>query len=252
MANNPYVNKVQTADGTTIIDISDTTAVASDVASGKYFYTAAGAKTAGTGTGGGGAITINDVANATGTTAEITNAVATHHVIHLEFTDNTDTDIDLYYDDALIGTMITSYEPVTYSSKTVSLAQLDGVTWYQPSVIPIGVQLIDYTECEYNKSINQSGAEVSQDWYYLSDFTPVETSMNFSYRAGYWTYIGFYNESKTALATIAVYNYATQDPNDNNTGYGNIIGTNLPAGTKYIRISGTSDDSNHMSLIRTA
>lgn len=56
MANNPYVNKVQTADGTTIIDISDTTAVASDVASGKYFYTAAGAKTAGTGTGGGGEV----------------------------------------------------------------------------------------------------------------------------------------------------------------------------------------------------
>ena len=35
-------------------DVSDTTATASDVAQGKYFYTAAGVKTAGTGTGGGG------------------------------------------------------------------------------------------------------------------------------------------------------------------------------------------------------
>lgn len=42
-------NKV-TLDGTTLMDISDTTAVAADVALGKYFYTAGGAKTAGTAT----------------------------------------------------------------------------------------------------------------------------------------------------------------------------------------------------------
>lgn len=35
-------------------DVTDTTAGASDVASGKYFYTSAGVRTAGTGTGGGG------------------------------------------------------------------------------------------------------------------------------------------------------------------------------------------------------
>lgn len=48
MANNPYVNKVELADGTPVMDISDTTADASDVYEGKYFYTASGAKTAGT------------------------------------------------------------------------------------------------------------------------------------------------------------------------------------------------------------
>lgn len=41
----------------TALDISDTTAVASDVAQGKYFYTSAGVKTAGTASGGGGAVT---------------------------------------------------------------------------------------------------------------------------------------------------------------------------------------------------
>lgn len=54
------VDTTDTAGGTirtiTARDISDTTAVASDVASGKYFYTAAGVKTQGTASGGGSAL----------------------------------------------------------------------------------------------------------------------------------------------------------------------------------------------------
>ena len=45
---NPYVNKVQQADGTVIMDISDTTAVAADVVSGKTLYKADGEKVTGT------------------------------------------------------------------------------------------------------------------------------------------------------------------------------------------------------------
>ena len=41
-------NKVQLADGSVLIDLTDTTAVASDVAQGKYFYGADGIKIEGT------------------------------------------------------------------------------------------------------------------------------------------------------------------------------------------------------------
>ena len=45
------INKVVYGN-TTLIDLTDTTATASDVLAGKYFYTNAGVKTEGTGTGG--------------------------------------------------------------------------------------------------------------------------------------------------------------------------------------------------------
>ena len=54
-------------------DVSDTTASASDVASGKYFYTAAGVRTEGTASGGAGTVTITDTLDAAGgTIREIT------------------------------------------------------------------------------------------------------------------------------------------------------------------------------------
>lgn len=51
----PAVTLPKTGGGTaSFFDVSDTTAAASDVASGKYFYTSAGVRTQGTSSGGGG------------------------------------------------------------------------------------------------------------------------------------------------------------------------------------------------------
>ena len=51
----PAVTLPKSPSGTaTFTDVSDTTAAASDVASGKYFYTSAGVRTQGTSSGGGG------------------------------------------------------------------------------------------------------------------------------------------------------------------------------------------------------
>lgn len=55
---------------------------------------------------------------------------ATQHTIHLEFADETTTDILMYYDDSFISSTITSTVPDKYGQKTIVLASLDGTSWY--------------------------------------------------------------------------------------------------------------------------
>ena len=75
MASNPYVNKVQTADGTTLIDLTSDTAVASDVASGKYFHLATGERVQGSASGGTPAISIVDTTDSHGGTVRTITAL---------------------------------------------------------------------------------------------------------------------------------------------------------------------------------
>ena len=67
-SNVPGVTLPVSGGGTaTFYEVSDTTAAAADVASGKYFYTSAGVRTQGTGSGGGGGTIISKSITANGT-----------------------------------------------------------------------------------------------------------------------------------------------------------------------------------------
>lgn len=177
----------------------------------------------------------------------------TKHTIHLEFSDETDTDIDIYYNDTLLGTMITAYDPVTYGNKTVTLAQLDNVTWYEPASIPIGVELIDHSKAVNDYAINSNGEVVSQEWYSVSDYTPVASGMTFSYTGVLWFYLSIYDSSKNLISSIYMYNDATVDQDDSNVGHGTLSGQELPSNAAYVRITGGYNPSSRtLSLIRTA
>ena len=283
-------NKVVYA-GNTLIDLTDTTATAADVAQGKYFYTNAGVKTEGTATGGTAAISVVDTTDSHGGTVRTitaldisdTTAVAadvasgkyfytaagvktagtgsgggggglTQHEIHLEFSDNTDTDIEIDYDDSVLGTIITGYSPSgewTYNNKVVVSASLDNVEWYTYSPIPLNTQLIDYTKLSNDTAIDSNGEATTQQWFYTSDYTAVDPGMTFTYKANAWFYIGVYDSNKTALRAIYVYTDGSDAGLGNDIYTGTLSGSKL-IGAAYVRITSNYDNSTGMSLIRTA
>ena len=202
--------------------------------------------------------TTEDVTNYA--SAQITVSVSgtpsqTQHTIYFEFSDNTNTSITGYWDGTFISDAIRATTPRTYNNKTVTLAQLDGTTWYSynPSAIPLNTQLIDFSLCTANSAIDgDTGEVIEQEWYYVSDFTRVDPSMTFSYKAGIWTYIGLYDSNKTFVDTIYVYSDGTADPNDGNLATGTLNGSKMPLNVAYVRLSSIGTTSDEMSLIRTA
>lgn len=217
----------------TAVDISDTTAIASDVASGKYFYTANGTKTLGTGSGG-------------------STPSATKHTIHFDFSDETDTDIDVYYDDALLATMIQEYTPTTYGQKTVILAQLDGVTWYEPASIPLNTQLVDYNAVLTGYTVESDGSVItSEAWNCITDYIPINPTMTFSFKCTQYANIGFYDNNKTVIGTVVANDIKESAADYIASGY--LTPSIIPSRTVYVVLCGNSYGiENTLSLIRTA
>lgn len=178
---------------------------------------------------------------------------ATQHTIYFEFTDSTDATINAWYDSSFISDAIRATEPTTYGQKTVSLAQLDGVTWYEPQNIPLNTELIDFTKVTNDTAINSNGVASSEQWYSASDYTVIAPDMTFSYKGCRWWYLAFYDSSKAFISSIYIDNDTTVDPNDSNIGDGTLSGNEIPSNASYIRITSTNNpDSTILSLIRTA
>ena len=180
---------------------------------------------------------------------------ATAHSIYFEFTDNTNTTITAYYDDSFISNAITATIPTTYGSKTVMLAQLDGVTWYNPADIPLNTQLIDYTAVKIGYIINGStGEELVQEVGFVSDYTVIDPTMTFTYIGYRWWDAAFYDSSKTYISGFVQGDYADSvDANDR--AYGTLTPSRIPSNAMYIRLTSYPSDivsSETMSLIRTA
>ena len=99
----PAVQLPKTGGGTALFhDVTDTTAAASDVASGKYFYTSSGVRTQGTSSGGG------------SSNFTLINTTS-------------------------LGTLSTTATSATNTNKTISLASSTGFTNYDALVVDISV-----------------------------------------------------------------------------------------------------------------
>ena len=199
------------------------------------------------------AFTITDVENTTGVTAQITGGVVPNqHTIHLEFTDSTDADISIYYNDSWVASLITSTEPTAYGQKTVSLAQLDNVTWYELGSIPLNTELIDFSKVTEDFAIDSNGDASSAQWYCASDYTSIAPGMTFTFTGCRWYYLAFYTSNKTFISSLQIDNITTPNPINSNAGDGT-LSANIPANAAWIRISGCYQGTTPLlSLIRTA
>ena len=114
-ANVPAVNLPKTGGGTaTFTDVTDTTATASDVATGKYFYTSAGVKTQGTSSGGGGGLTLISTTSLGSLSTSSTSATNTNKTVSLSSSTNWD-DYDLLIVDISVDTATNNRHTSTVS-----------------------------------------------------------------------------------------------------------------------------------------
>ena len=227
------VNKVVQSNGTTLIDITPTTAVASDVASGKIFFLADGTQATGTSSG---------------------TPSATQHTILFEFSDSTSTTITAYYDSSFISDAIRATTPTTYGGKTVTLAQLDGVTWYEVSSgIPLNTELVDYNAVRAGYVVSDSGAiEAGESWECVTDYIPIDSSMTFTFKMNDWYTLGLYDANKNAVQAYGSHDIA--DSTGNGVATGTLNSSRIPSTAKYVVLVGSPYNlsSNTLSLIRTA
>ena len=179
---------------------------------------------------------------------------ATSHSIYFEFSDETSTTITAYYDSTFISDAIRATTPTTYDSKTVTLAQLDGVTWYEVSGdIPLNTELVDYNAVRTGYIVGYSGAiEPGESWECVTDYLPIDSSMTFTFKMNDWYEFGLYDANKNVVQVLAAHDIA--DSTGNEVATGTLNSSIIPSTAKYVILVGNPYNlsSNTLSLIRTA
>lgn len=97
---------------------------------------------------------------------------ATQHVIHLEFSDETNANVNVYYDDTAFSSIITSSKPTTYNTKTVESASLDGVQWY----------IRETWEVLYENDSTGVNADTPYNYFWISSLSDVYPTVNSVWR----------------------------------------------------------------------
>ena len=179
---------------------------------------------------------------------------ATQHSIYFEFIDSTNVTVPIYYDDSSFSSVITTSKPSTYNNKQVTLAQLDGTTWYSPKPIPLNTQLIDYTKMKDHYGISgDDGTEEEYEWSSVTEYIPIDRNMTFTYVNYKWFGLYFYDTNKTYIKAFSpMDDGAVVDEYDR--GHGTLDGGNIPQGAEYVRFVTElgANDANEVSLIRIA
>lgn len=228
---NLYVNKVVQSNGTTLIDISDTTATAADVSPGKYFYLASGEKAAGASSGG--------------------SPSQSQHTILFEFEDTTSASITAYWDGTFISDAIRATTPTTYNNKTVTLAQLDGTTWYEPADIPLNTQLVDYNAVRTGYGVEADGSIItSEAWNCVTDYMAIGSAMVFSFACNQYSNIGFYDKNMSPIKVVVANDI--KDSAADYVAYGTLSSPTIPINAAYVVLQGNSYGIESLSLIRTS
>lgn len=88
---------------------------------------------------------------------------ATQHVIHLEFSDETNANVSVYYDDTNFSSIITSSKPTTYNTKTIESASLDGVQWY----------IRETWEVVYEDNSTSAAPDTPYNYFWISSLSDV-------------------------------------------------------------------------------
>ena len=178
----------------------------------------------------------------------------TQHTILFEFEDTTSASITAYWDGSFISDAITATTPTTYGGKTVALAQLDGVTWYEVSSgIPLNTELVDYNAVRAGYVVGNSGAiEAGESWECVTDYIPIDPSMTFTFKMLDWYDFGLYDANKNVVQVYGSHDIA--DSTENTIVTGTLDSSRIPSTAKYVVLVGNPYNlsSNTLSLIRTA